>query len=129
MWNIIIGIVFMIGGFSGELVLRGTESGPALAIVGLVLFIIGLVQIVRNKADVETENVHVVKKPENEISTNEIKDSNSESNPLPIGDDDVMKATIRGMFVEEAYRFVSEKYYVSMKEAKKIVKEVKSNNE
>jgi hypothetical protein len=129
MWNIIIGIVFMIGGFSGELVLRGTESGPALGIVGIGFFIYGLVKIMLKKEEVvENENVQVVKKPENEINTNEIKDSKSESNPLPIADDDGTKETIRGMFMEEAYTFVSEKYNVSMKEAKKIVKEIKSDN-
>ncbi len=39
-FNIIVGIVFVIGGMSGELVMKGTESGVALAILGL--FLIGL---------------------------------------------------------------------------------------
>jgi uncharacterized membrane protein YgdD (TMEM256/DUF423 family) len=49
MWNIIIGVVFIIGGLSGQLALRGTESGPALAALGGVLLIWGIVQVVRNR--------------------------------------------------------------------------------
>ena len=49
MWNIVIGIAFVIGGLSGKLALRGTESGPALAAVGGVLVIWGIVQIVRSR--------------------------------------------------------------------------------
>ena len=45
MWNIIIGIVFVIGGLSGKLVLRGTNSSPALIAVGGVLIVWGLVQM------------------------------------------------------------------------------------
>ena len=47
MWNIIIGLVFIGGGLSGQLALRGTESGPALAVLGGVLVIWGIVQVVR----------------------------------------------------------------------------------
>ena len=49
MWNIIIGIAFIIGGLSGKLALRGTESGPALAAVGGALIIWGIVQVVRSR--------------------------------------------------------------------------------
>jgi uncharacterized membrane protein YgdD (TMEM256/DUF423 family) len=49
MWNIIIGIAFVIGGLSGKLALRGTNSGPALAAVGGVLLIWGIVQVVKAK--------------------------------------------------------------------------------
>jgi len=49
MWNIIIGIVFIIGGSTGNLALRGTESGPALAVLGGVLLIWGIVQVVRRR--------------------------------------------------------------------------------
>jgi hypothetical protein len=44
-FNIILGIVFIIGGLSGKLALIGTNSGPALAVVGGILIIIGLVRI------------------------------------------------------------------------------------
>lgn len=49
MWNIIIGVVFIIGGLSGNLALRGTQSGEALAVLGVALVIWGGVQIVRRK--------------------------------------------------------------------------------
>jgi uncharacterized membrane protein YgdD (TMEM256/DUF423 family) len=49
MWNIVIGVVFIIGGLSGQLALRGTESGPALAALGGVLLIWGIVQVVRSR--------------------------------------------------------------------------------
>lgn len=49
MWNIVIGLVFVVGGLTGKLALRGTESGPALAAVGGGLVIWGIVQVVRGK--------------------------------------------------------------------------------
>ncbi|HEY3963518.1 MAG TPA: hypothetical protein VGM05_03110 [Planctomycetaceae bacterium] len=49
MWNIVIGIVFIVGGLSGKLALRGTESGPALAVLGGVLVIWGGVQMIRGR--------------------------------------------------------------------------------
>ena len=47
MINIIIGIVFIIGGLTGKLALLGTNSGPALAGLGAILVIWGIVQMVR----------------------------------------------------------------------------------
>jgi hypothetical protein len=38
--NIVIGLIFIVGGLSGGLVLRGTGSGVGLAVVGV--FITGL---------------------------------------------------------------------------------------
>lgn len=49
MWNIIIGLVFVIGGLSGNLALRGTDSGGALAAFGGALIVWGLVQTARAK--------------------------------------------------------------------------------
>jgi hypothetical protein len=40
--NILIGLAFIGGGLSGEMVLIGTESGGALALVGVVILFIGL---------------------------------------------------------------------------------------
>ena len=40
--GIIIGIVFILGGGAGVLVLRGTNSGGALAVVGVILIIYNL---------------------------------------------------------------------------------------
>jgi hypothetical protein len=49
MISIIIGIIMIIGGLSGKLVLLGTNSGVALAVLGVVLVIWGIVKIVRQK--------------------------------------------------------------------------------
>jgi hypothetical protein len=49
MWNIIIGIVFIVGGLSGKLALRGTQSGQALAVVGGLLAAWGVFQVVRSR--------------------------------------------------------------------------------
>jgi len=38
--SIVIGAVFIWGGLSGNMSLRGTKSGPALAVVGV--FLVGL---------------------------------------------------------------------------------------
>jgi hypothetical protein len=45
--SIIIGLVMVIGGLSGKLVLKGTQSGAALAAIGGVVLIIGLVRLLR----------------------------------------------------------------------------------
>ena len=47
MWNIIIGIVFVIGGLTGKLALIGTNSGLLLAALGAGLIVWGGVQMVR----------------------------------------------------------------------------------
>ncbi|HEY0547767.1 MAG TPA: hypothetical protein VGC91_20475 [Pyrinomonadaceae bacterium] len=49
--NIIIGIVFIIGGLSGNLVLRGTGSGGLLAVVGVGLIILGIVRMTKGSGD------------------------------------------------------------------------------
>ena len=49
MWNIIIGLVFIAGGLSGQLALRGTDSGPALAGLGAVLVIWGIFQVAKRR--------------------------------------------------------------------------------
>ena len=49
MWNIIIGLVFIVGGLSGKLALLGTDSGLALAALGVGLVIWGGVQVARKK--------------------------------------------------------------------------------
>lgn len=46
--NIVIGIAFIIGGLSGKLVMRGTSSGEALAVVGGFFILLGLYRIVRS---------------------------------------------------------------------------------
>jgi len=50
MWNIIIGVAFVIGGLSGNMVLRGTNSSGGLIVVGIGLVIWGVFQMSRNKA-------------------------------------------------------------------------------
>jgi hypothetical protein len=39
--NIIFGMVFIIGGLSGKFVMKGTQSGGALAVIGVVLLGLG----------------------------------------------------------------------------------------
>lgn len=51
MWNIIIGVAFIAGGLSGQIALRGTESGGAIAALGGGLVIWGIVQMVRKKSE------------------------------------------------------------------------------
>jgi hypothetical protein len=47
--NIVIGIIFIVGGLSGKLALIGTNSGVALAAVGCILIGIGIFRIVKSK--------------------------------------------------------------------------------
>jgi hypothetical protein len=53
MWNIIIGIAFIIGGLSGKIALRGTDSGGAIAALGGGLLIWGIVQKVRGRQNTQ----------------------------------------------------------------------------
>jgi len=48
MWNIIFGIIFIIGGLSGKMALIGTRSSGALVVIGVILLIWGIVQL-KNK--------------------------------------------------------------------------------
>jgi hypothetical protein len=45
--SIVIGLVFIIGGLTGQMQLRGTGSGPALAVVGALLIAYGIFRIVK----------------------------------------------------------------------------------
>lgn len=47
MWNFVFGVVFIVGGLNGNLALRGTQSGEALAALGGVLVIWGGIQMFR----------------------------------------------------------------------------------
>lgn len=49
MLNIIIGILFIAGGLSGKVALKGTDSSMALAAVGGGLLIWGIVQVVKGR--------------------------------------------------------------------------------
>lgn len=49
MWNIIIGLVMIIGGASGKLALRGTNSTGALVAIGVALLGWGIFQVVRSR--------------------------------------------------------------------------------
>ena len=48
MGNIIIGVIFVIGGLSGQLVLMGTNSPEALAGVGVLLIAVGAFRLKRS---------------------------------------------------------------------------------
>jgi len=45
--NIVIGVIFIIGGLTGRLALVGTHSGPGLAVVGVILVVVGLPRLAR----------------------------------------------------------------------------------
>jgi hypothetical protein len=45
--SIIIGAVFIVGGLTGKLVLIGTHNGPALAVVGGVIILLGIARIAK----------------------------------------------------------------------------------
>ena len=48
--SIIISVIMIVGGLTGQLVLRGTGSSAALVVIGVILLIIDVVKIVsRNK--------------------------------------------------------------------------------
>jgi hypothetical protein len=49
MWNIIIGLVMIIGGLSGNLALRGTDSSGLLAALGGLLLAYGVYQVVSRR--------------------------------------------------------------------------------
>jgi hypothetical protein len=65
MWNIIIGIVFIVGGLSGKLVLRGTNSSMALVVVGFILVAVGIYRLTNKEED---ENVVEAKKEECKVN-------------------------------------------------------------
>ena len=50
MSSIIIGVIFIAGGLSGKLALIGTNSGMALAVVGVLLVGRGIYRIRKQKA-------------------------------------------------------------------------------
>jgi hypothetical protein len=45
--SIIIGTIFIVGGLTGKLVLIGTHNGPALAVVGGVIILLGIARIAK----------------------------------------------------------------------------------
>lgn len=53
MGNIVIGLIFLIGGLSGKIAIRGTDSSTGAAILGGALVIWGIVQLVRSKSQKE----------------------------------------------------------------------------
>jgi hypothetical protein len=50
MWNIVIGVIFIVGGLSGRLALIGTGSSGAIVVVGVGLVGWGVVQLTRRTA-------------------------------------------------------------------------------
>jgi hypothetical protein len=47
--NIVIGLVFIVGGLSGGLVLIGTQSGLALAAIGVLFVGLGIFRMVSSR--------------------------------------------------------------------------------
>jgi hypothetical protein len=55
MSSIIIGLVFIVGGLSGNLALIGTNSGIALAVVGVLLVGRGIYRVRKQKAQPQAQ--------------------------------------------------------------------------
>ena len=51
MWNIIIGLVFLVGGLSGYIGVRGINSALAGPILGCLLIAWGIYQMVRSRSN------------------------------------------------------------------------------
>ena len=49
MVKIIIGLVMVVGGLSGKLVLVGTQSGVALAVLGVVMIVWGIARVAASR--------------------------------------------------------------------------------
>ena len=49
-FNIVIGLVFIVGGLTGKLVFIGTNSGALLAVVGLGLIGLGIYRLANRRA-------------------------------------------------------------------------------
>ncbi len=47
--NVIIGLVFIVGGLSGKLAMRGTQSGGALAVIGVFLLVLGVYRMAASR--------------------------------------------------------------------------------
>jgi hypothetical protein len=58
MSSIIIGLVFIVGGLSGQLALIGTNSGVALAVVGVLLIGRGVYRIRKQRAPQVQQPLH-----------------------------------------------------------------------
>ncbi|PYS93374.1 MAG: hypothetical protein DMF64_04995 [Acidobacteria bacterium] len=57
--NIIVGIVFIIGGLSGQLVLIGTNSGELLAVVGVGLIVLGVIKIAKGGGSAQRPKIKI----------------------------------------------------------------------
>lgn len=51
MWNIVWGLVCVVGGASGQLALRGTNSSGGLMAVGGVLILVGIYQMMKARSE------------------------------------------------------------------------------
>src|SRR5207244_13103186 len=55
MSSLIIGVIFIVGGLSGQLALVGTNSGTALAVVGALLMARGIYRIRKQRAQPQAQ--------------------------------------------------------------------------
>jgi len=55
MSSVIIGLVFIVGGLSGQLALVGTNSGPALAVVGVLIAGRGIYRIRKRRTEQQVQ--------------------------------------------------------------------------
>jgi hypothetical protein len=50
MWNLIIGIILIVAGLSGQFTLIGTRSSSALVVIGIAIAALGAFQIYRRRS-------------------------------------------------------------------------------
>jgi len=55
MSSVIIGLIFIVGGLSGQLALIGTNSGTALAVVGVLILGRGIYRIRKQRAQQQVQ--------------------------------------------------------------------------
>ena len=116
-WKILglfVSIALIIGGLSGEFVLRGTESGTALVVLGVLFLIWDIYTIVTHKKQkAETEkNAEVNTAPlqdEVKMENDEAPVQNAVLAPAPKGKSTVFDGSLRHFILEHK---VSSKYHI-----------------
>ena len=53
MRNLIVGIVFIVGGLQGEIVLVGTQSSTAIVAIGVILVLLGICSFLKTPKSVD----------------------------------------------------------------------------
>jgi len=97
MYNILIGIIFIIGGASGQLVLRGTNSSDALIFVGIGLVIWGIIQLSSNYSQVMIDDIRPTNNVEGDENVKQISEIYSNKAIIPIAVEQKVKQILDKM--------------------------------